>query len=223
MRPDSGLHLMVMTGTNSKWSDETPLTDPTPSLAFQAGSILTVPGRAFLDHLGPDSCPSPPSPYEMQLKFLEADTKKTVIPAFASLKDAENDTDDDEEAKKDEEEKPMLALTAGQKRSLEVWSKPLAPHDIKTDIKNVDFYDMDGDHIVFQFMPTGDVWEYANQQLVLEDVKQMTIDAETGICYDGEGSFTIPQEYRAQTVRELKILFGSAGFQKLVGPTIYVN
>mmetsp|Transcript_9949 Transcript_9949/g.21092 ORF Transcript_9949/g.21092 Transcript_9949/m.21092 type:complete len:565 (-) Transcript_9949:103-1797(-) len=222
---DSGLHIMVMTGTNSKWSEETPSMDPTPSLAFQAGSILTVPGRAFLDHLGPDSCPSLPSIYEMQLMLLEAETKKAAIPPLESLKDVQKDTDDEEDKEEEEEKKPMLALTAGKPKSLEVWSKPLTQVPTKNESVGdaVIFYDMDGDRIEFEYTPNGEVWEYADHKLVVEDVKQLTLDAETGICYDGEGSFTIPQEYRAATVRKLKRLFGNAGFQKLVGPTIYVN
>jgi len=71
-------------------------------------------------------------------------------------------------------------------------------------VAQVELTDTDGDHLVFVRLLGGGVAEYCNGELVMAALRGLSINKHSGLCDDGEGSFTCPPESRSATLGDLE-------------------
>lgn len=90
----------------------------------------------------------------------------------------------------------------------------------------VSITDTDGDTMTFKLTPDGSrVQEFVNGALEIDEVKFVQMDAETGVCKDSKGRFTVQPQQREQQMQALTALLARVGVATTPAPvqTVYID
>uniref|UniRef100_A0A7S4S4E6 Uncharacterized protein n=1 Tax=Alexandrium monilatum TaxID=311494 RepID=A0A7S4S4E6_9DINO len=127
-----------------------------------------------------------------QGKDLLAKVDLTTLPGFAASQDSRR--------------LPVPVQRDPTAEAVVPWSHHAPP------IERVELRDADGDLLEFARLPAGrGVSERCNGELVVPQLRELLVDAKSGCCDDGEGSFLVPPDDRERAFAALEVLFRASG------------